>query len=53
MQKSPQEIFEGLLRRGILIRDVSGYPMLDRALRVSIGTPGENDEFLNTLREAQ
>ncbi|HUI63886.1 MAG TPA: histidinol-phosphate transaminase [Bacteroidota bacterium] len=53
LRKPPREIFEGLLRRGILIRDVSSYPMLGRALRVSIGTPGENDEFLNTLRELQ
>lgn len=52
LRKSPQELFEALLKRGILVRDVSSYPMLDRALRVSVGTPGENDEFIDTLRES-
>jgi histidinol-phosphate aminotransferase len=36
--------------QGILIRDVSTYPMLERGLRVSIGTPEENQEFLSVLR---
>ena len=35
---------------GILVRDVSAYPMLDRCLRVNAGTPAENDEFLAGLR---
>jgi len=50
--KSPAELFEAILGKGILIRNVSAYPMLERALRVSIGTPGENDEFLEALRGA-
>jgi len=33
-----------------LIRDVSKYPLLGKALRVSIGTPEENDAFLSALR---
>jgi histidinol-phosphate aminotransferase len=44
-------VFSALLSRGILIRDVSRYPMLERGLRVSIGTPAENDEFIDALRE--
>ena len=35
----------------VLVRDVSGYPMLERCLRVNAGTPGENDVFLRGLRE--
>ncbi len=50
--RSPGEIFQSVLRAGILIRDVSSYPMLDRGLRVSIGTPEENTAFLTALREA-
>lgn len=48
---SPKEVFRHLAGKGILIRDVSSYPMLDRALRVTIGTPEENTAMLNGLRE--
>ena len=43
-------IFHGLIDLGVLIRDVSRYPMLDRHMRVTIGLPEENDAFLNALR---
>src|SRR5215208_5184585 len=37
----PRRIYEELLGRfGVLIRDVSGYPMLKDYFRVSVGTPG-------------
>ncbi len=52
LRKTPAEVFSALLSRGILIRDVSRYPMLERGLRVSVGTPAENDEFIIALREA-
>ncbi|HZD72676.1 MAG TPA: histidinol-phosphate transaminase [Actinomycetota bacterium] len=45
----PKRLWRALLDRGILVRDVSGYPTLDRHLRVSIGTPAENDAFLQAL----
>ncbi len=38
-------------RRGILLRDVSSYPRMQRCLRVSIGTRDENDCFLAALKE--
>ena len=44
------DIFHGLIALGVLIRDVSRYPMLDRHMRVTIGLPKENDAFLNALR---
>ena len=44
------DIFYGLIEHGILIRDVSHYPMLERALRVTVGLPDENNAFLNALR---
>jgi histidinol-phosphate aminotransferase len=47
----PSRIFESLLRREILIRDVSSYPMLAECFRVSVGTPAENDELLVALKE--
>jgi histidinol-phosphate/aromatic aminotransferase/cobyric acid decarboxylase-like protein len=52
LARTPAEVFAAVLSKGILIRDVSGYPMLERGLRVSIGTPEENTEFIEALREA-
>ena len=43
-------IFADLLEHDILIRDVSGYPMLSNYFRVSVGTPEENDLLLEALR---
>ena len=51
LSKSPADIFNALLRKGILIRDVSSYPLLDRGLRVSVGTPEDNKEFLAAMKE--
>ena len=51
LRRSAREVFEGLLSRGILIRDVSSYPLLERGLRVTIGTPEECDAFLEALQE--
>ena len=46
----PKQIFANLLGKDILIRDVSGYPMLSEYFRVSVGTPDENDRLLSALR---
>jgi histidinol-phosphate/aromatic aminotransferase/cobyric acid decarboxylase-like protein len=48
----PRAIFEDLVERGILIRDVSSYPMLSKCLRVSVGAPDENNRLLSALRAA-
>jgi histidinol-phosphate aminotransferase len=43
-------IFTRLLEEdGILVRDVSGYPLLERCLRVNAGTPEETGEFLAAM----
>jgi len=47
----PRKVFDGLLQRGILIRDVTAYPMLKDYFRVSIGSPEENEQLLESLRE--
>ena len=47
----PKQVFGELLNRNILIRDVSGYPMLSEYFRLSVGTPEENDLLLEALRE--
>jgi histidinol-phosphate aminotransferase len=48
----PRAIFEDLYEQGILIRDVSSYPMLSKCLRVSVGAPDENNRLLSALRAA-
>ena len=48
---NPKIVFEELLKRDILVRDVSGYPMLSDYFRVSVGTVEENDRLLSALRE--
>jgi len=47
----PRRVFHELLQRDILIRDVSGYPMLKEYFRVSVGTPDENNSLIAALRE--
>jgi histidinol-phosphate aminotransferase len=49
---SPRAVFEALHRRGVLVRDVTSYPTLSRCLRVSVGTPQENEMFLRALGSA-
>src|SRR5215212_2811897 len=48
----PRRVYDELLEHfGVLIRDVSGYPMLQDYFRVSVGTPEENDRLLEGLRD--
>lgn len=47
----PKELFEALHARGILIRDISKAPMLSEYVRISVGTPEENDKLIAALRE--
>jgi histidinol-phosphate aminotransferase len=44
-------VWEGLLQHDVLVRDCSGWPRLTDCLRVTIGTPAENDAFLTALAE--
>ena len=50
LQQTPAKLFSHLVARGILVRDVSRYPMLGDFLRISVGTPAENDSLLEALR---
>jgi histidinol-phosphate aminotransferase len=47
----PRFIFSELLRRDILVRDVSKYPMLGDCFRFSVGTTIENEQLLSALHE--
>jgi histidinol-phosphate aminotransferase len=48
---APADVFNSLYADGILVRDVSRYPMLGKFLRVSVGSPLENDQFLAALKK--
>jgi histidinol-phosphate aminotransferase len=40
----------GALRKdGILVRDVSAYPMLENCVRLSIGSQSENDRVCDSI----
>ena len=48
---SGAEVWQGLLARGVLVRDCSSWPGLEGCLRVTVGTPQEDDAFLAALAD--
>jgi histidinol-phosphate aminotransferase len=42
------EVYKRLLRRGVIVRPVAGYELPEH-LRVTVGTPAENERFLAAL----
>lgn len=49
-QGQGRAVFEGLRRRGVLIKDLGAQPGLEDCLRVTVGRPEENAAFLEALR---
>ncbi len=47
--ENPDNIYTGLLKRGVLIRNLNS--VLKGCLRVTAGTPDENNAFLNALKK--
>ena len=45
-------VWQRMVDQGVLVRDFSRWPRLAECLRVTIGTPEENDAFLGALRAA-
>jgi histidinol-phosphate aminotransferase len=48
----PDRVWDALLKRGVLVRNYSGAPGLERCLRVTAGLPEETDAFLSAMEEA-
>jgi histidinol-phosphate aminotransferase len=44
----PEKVYQGLLKKGILVRNMKG--LVDGCLRVTVGTPEENRMFIKSLR---
>jgi histidinol-phosphate aminotransferase len=49
MHRAATAVWEDLLAASVLVRDCSSWPGLDNCLRVTVGTPEENDRFLAAL----
>ncbi|MBG7605712.1 MAG: histidinol-phosphate transaminase [Actinobacteria bacterium] len=47
---SGHAVWQGLIDRSVLVRDCSSWPRLENCLRVTVGTPAENSEFLDALQ---
>jgi histidinol-phosphate aminotransferase len=52
LSADPKAVWAAMARRGVLVRDVTSYPLLSRCLRVSIGSEDENQAFLHALGTA-
>jgi histidinol-phosphate aminotransferase len=52
LDRDAKSVFEALFKHGVLVRDVTSYPRLERCLRVSVGAPDENAAFLEGLKTA-
>ncbi len=48
-ERGAGDVWQQLLDRGVLVRDFSRRPGLEECLRVTVGTPEENDAFLTAL----
>jgi len=45
------DVWQRLVERSVLIRNCSSWPRLDGCLRVTLGTPDENDRFVAALTD--
>lgn len=46
-----RRIYQQLAQRGVIVRDRSSEPKLDNCLRISVGTPEQNNLLLTALKE--
>ena len=49
--EDPDTVWAALLDRGVLVRNYSGAPALDRCLRVTAGLPEETEAFIAAMKE--
>ena len=46
-----KQTFEGMKQRGVLVKHIAGlHPLLTNCLRLTVGTPQENDTMLSALK---
>jgi len=51
LQRDGHAVWQALVERSVLVRDCSSWPRLAGCLRVTVGTPEEDDMFLTALAE--
>lgn len=51
LRRAGTDVWQALVERGVLVRDCSSWPGLEGCLRVTVGTPEEDDAFLAALAE--
>jgi histidinol-phosphate aminotransferase len=50
---SPSAVFDGMKARGVLVKHIAGlHPLLANCLRLTVGTPEENDAMIRALKES-
>jgi histidinol-phosphate aminotransferase len=52
LDRDGRDVWQDLLGQSVLVRDCSTWPGLQGCLRVTVGTPQENDRFLAALRRS-
>jgi histidinol-phosphate aminotransferase len=52
LRRPAAPVYQALLQRGVIVRPVANYG-LPNHLRVTVGTPSENERFLRTLAEVR
>ena len=50
-ERDGEAVWQALLDRSVLVRDCSSWPRLEGCLRVTIGTPTEDEALLAALEE--
>jgi histidinol-phosphate aminotransferase len=51
LHRSGDDVWRALVDRSVLVRNCSSWPRLADCLRVTVGTPEEDDRFVGALRE--
>jgi histidinol-phosphate aminotransferase len=51
LERDGDDVWTGLVERSVLVRNCDTWPRLKGCLRVTVGTPDEDDAFLAALRE--
>ncbi len=52
LRADPKAVFEALYAKGVLVRDVTSYPMLEKCLRITVGSETENAALLEAMSAA-
>ena len=50
-RRAGDDVWQALVDRSVLVRNCASWPRLEGCLRVTVGTPAENDAFLVALEE--